>query len=194
MSRYKIIDFMKRGNMLVSRDEDEAIAVAIVFEQLLHQTTITAEMDRHIVDEMEQCGQVIFYYEDEVVFVSMNHLDGKLVPVNPFSYKNVELHKDYSFMELVETAMTYGSQLDELEAMEDSVFSEDMEAVLSDFLSANSDVDEAVLKEQLETMIQHVTKTPPSKRFEYEVEIHSLKDLLEEVYGNVNTGMQKQRS
>lgn len=193
MSRYKIIDFMKQGNMLVSRDEDEAIAIAIVFEQLLHKTTITAEMDRHIVDEMDQCGQVIFYYEDEVIFVSMNHLDGKLVAMNPFSYKNVDLHKDHSFTDLVETAMMYGSQLDDLDHVEDSVFTEDMEEVLSDFLNANSDLDESVLKQQLESMIQQVTTTP-AQRFEYEVEIHSLKDLLEEVYGNVNTGMQKQRS
>lgn len=191
MGRYKIIDYMKKGNMLVSRSEDEAIAIAIVFEQLIHSRMLSPELDQHIVEEMEECGQVIFYYEDETIYVSKNHLGGKLVPINPFSVKSVDYHRDYSFLSMVEAAETYGNQIDELENIAGYDSEELVDDVLEEILMM-AQGDESLIKDQLEAMLEAVSIPPET--LEYEIEINSIRDLLEEMYGNVNTGEQKQRS
>lgn len=192
MARYRIIEFMKLGNMLVSRSEEEAIAIAIVFEQLIHARTLSPEMNQHIVEEMDDCGQVIFYYDEETIYVSKNHLGGKLIATNPFSVKDVEKHHDYSFATLIETAQQYGSQIDEIESIVNENPDVDMDDVLEDLMMISGDADETTIREQLESMLSAVSGT--AKPLEYEVEISSIRDLLEEVYGNVNTGEQKYRS
>lgn len=191
MSRYKIIDYIKKGNMLVARDEDEAIGIAIVIEQIIHRTTISAEMDAHIVEELEQCGQVIFFYEDDIIHVSSNHLGGNLVAINPFRYSDTHKHGDFSFTTLVETAIEFGAQIDEIEDVTGETLSDEENDLLEELLSLREDGDENI-KEQLESMISKVSHEDAD--FGYDIEINSIKDLLEEVYGNVNHSIQTQKS
>ena len=191
MSRYKIIDYIKKGNMLVARDEDEAIGIAIVIEQIIHRTTISAEMDAHIVEELEQCGQVIFFYEDDIIHVSSNHLGGNLVAINPFRYSDTHKHGDFSFATLVETAIEFGLQIDEIEDVTGETLSDEENDLLEELLSLREDGDENI-KDQLESMISKVSQE--DTEFGYDIEINSIKDLLEEVYGNVNHSIQTQKS
>lgn len=190
MGRYKIIEYIKKGNMLVSRSEEEAIAIAIVIEQIVHRRTITEEMDSHIVNEVDQCGQVIFFYEDDTIYVSTNHLEGNLIAVNPFMYHEVEKHGDFSFVQLVETAQEFGDQIDAIEAMTGESLSDDESELLEELLTLNDEGNEDI-KVQLEAMLAKVAE---GDSLSYEVEINSIQDLLEEVYGNVNTSTQKQMS
>lgn len=191
MGKYKIIEYIKNGNMLVSKDEDEAIAIAIVIEQIVHRKTITEEMDNHIVEEMDQCGQVIFFHDDDVILVSSNHLGGKLIATNPFKYDEVEKHGDYSFTQLVDTAQEFGTQIDEIEYQTGTPLSDEENDLFDELMSLHEEGDEDI-KEQLESMIAKISHE--NENLSYEIEINSIKDLLEEVYGNVNTSIQKQRS
>lgn len=190
MGRYKIIDYIKQGNMLVSKDEEEAIAIAIVIEQIIHRRTLPEAMDHHITQEIDACGQVIFFYDEDTIFVSTNHLEGRLIPVNPFAYHEVQKHGDYSFVELVETAQEFGDQIDSLEEASGESLSDEESELLEQLLRMNDEGNEDI-KDQLEAML---AKVSDEEGLSYEVQINSIQDLLEEVYGNVNTASQKQMS